>query len=168
MMGLQIRSRRSGGVEAAVLVIVLCGAGVGAFTPSLGAPRGLGGRLPVGISARARPVVGLLETKGEVAVGLDDSAMWTRPASKGKRDVIIGTKINTMVPVAVTSHDEGCSLGAYMSLPPEQYVLIPLPNKAKLERIDGGNFRLKVPPCSSTFPTPAQTDTAKEAICKAV
>lgn len=75
--------------------------------------------------------------------GIDDSA-WERPASKGKREVVIGTKINTLTPVVTTKPDPGCELGAYMSLPPEQYVLIPLPNNAKLERINGGNFRLKV------------------------
>jgi hypothetical protein len=68
---------------------------------------------------------------------------WIRPAPKGKRDIIIGTRVNTATPV-ITKHDEGCELSKYMQLPPEQYTLIPLPNKAKLERIDSRIFRLKV------------------------
>jgi hypothetical protein len=69
---------------------------------------------------------------------------WVRPAPKGKRDIVIGTRVNTATPVA-PKHDEGCELSKYMQLPPEQYTLIPLPNKAKLERIDNKLFRLKVP-----------------------
>lgn len=68
---------------------------------------------------------------------------WVRPAPKGKRDIVIGTKVNTAIPVA-TKHDEGCSLSQYMQLPPEQYTLIPLPNKAKLERTEKKLFRLRV------------------------
>jgi len=74
----------------------------------------------------------------------EPGSTWMRPPPRGKRDVVIGTRINTAVPVG-GGGDEGCSLGAYMMLPPEQYVLIPLPNKAKLDRIDSGNFRLRVP-----------------------
>jgi len=117
-----------------------------AFAPIHGgaAARALGGRHLGRISPATRPSTARLAAP-ETAVlgGIDDSA-WQRPASKGKREVVIGTKINTVTPVVTTKPDPGCELGAYMSLPPEQYVLIPLPNNAKLERINGGNFRLKV------------------------
>lgn len=129
----------------AALVLALC-ASASAFAPIHGgaAARALGGRRLGRISPANRPSTARLAAP-ETAVlgGIDDSA-WERPASKGKREVVIGTKINTLTPVVTTKPDPGCELGAYMSLPPEQYVLIPLPNNAKLERINGGNFRLKV------------------------
>lgn len=73
-----------------------------------------------------------------------DSATWTRPSARGKMDVVIGAKATASQPVA-PKHDEGCGLSAYMALPTDQYVLIPLPNKAKLEKLDEGHFALRVP-----------------------
>lgn len=76
---------------------------------------------------------------------------WERPAARGEKDVIIGTRVNTNTHVQ-GKHDKGYGIGEFMRLPPEQYVLIPLPNNAKLERIGGSLFRLNV--CSPLFHLP--------------
>ena len=91
---------------------------------------------------------------GAARMGISEEVKWTRPAAKGKRDIVIGTRVNTAIPV-ITKHDEGCELSKYMQLPPEQYTLIPLPNKAKLERTENRLFRLKVCPAAacSLFPS---------------
>lgn len=90
----------------------------------------------------------------EPAVSLSMSSneqRWERPAARGEKDIIIGTRVNTNTHVQ-GKHDEGYGIGEFMRLPPEQYVLIPLPNNAKLERIGGSLFRLNV--CNPLFHLP--------------
>ena len=69
---------------------------------------------------------------------------WVRPPPRGSKDIVFGGKVETLVPVQPKC-DPGCDLPAYMQLPMDQYVLIPLPNKAKLERADNDHFKLLVP-----------------------
>lgn len=77
-------------------------------------------------------------------MAVTDADTWARPEPRGKRDIIFGTRISSSFPVA-PKHDEGCNLAAYMQLPTDQYVLIPLPNNAKLEKTSNGLFTLLVP-----------------------
>lgn len=82
-----------------------------------------------------------MSPKMEVA----DADTWARPEPRGKRDIIFGTRISSSFPVAPKIDDEGCNLAAYMQLPTDQYVLIPLPNNAKLKKASNGLFTLLVP-----------------------
>lgn len=102
-------------------------------------------RLPVFSYVSRRPLL-RPETSGslQMAASGEREDTWVRPKPRGKRDIIFGSQIKSSQPVA-PKHDEGCNLGAYMQLPTDQYVLIPLPNNAKLEKQSEHLFSLLVP-----------------------
>jgi hypothetical protein len=85
----------------------------------------------------------LVAVKG-LRMATTEADSWVRPAPRGKRDIVFGSRLSTSCPVS-PAHDEGCNLGAYMMLPTDQYALIPLPNNAKLEKQSENLFSLRVP-----------------------
>ena len=110
--------------------------------PTCPAQQPFGGSVPLTRSATystaSRP------SAASVRMALTEEDTFVRPTARGKRDIVFGTRITSSCPVA-PKHDEGCHLGAYMQLPTDQYVLIPLPNKAKLEKTGEDLFTLHVP-----------------------
>eukprot|EP00960_Hanusia_phi_P037960 753216-Hanusia_phi.AAC.6 len=66
-------------------------------------------------------------------VGDAASDVWVRPSPRERKDIVFGAKVISNVAVS-PKHDE------------DQYVLIPLPNKARLEKKDDHHFALRVVP----------------------
>ena len=126
------------GMLAAVALATMLPYGLGfASVPRCGPALGL----PV--VARNR-VAGAGACSRRLRMAATEADTWTRPAARGKRDIVFGTRIVSSCSVA-PKHDAGCSLPVYMQLPTDQYVLIPLPNNAKLEKKDEQHFTLLVP-----------------------
>ena len=126
------------GMLAAVALATMLPYGLGfASVPRCGPALGL----PV--VARNR-VAGAGACSRGLRMAATEADTWTRPAARGKRDIVFGTRIVSSCSVA-PKHDAGCSLPVYMQLPTDQYVLIPLPNNAKLEKKDEQHFTLLVP-----------------------
>ncbi|EKX37995.1 hypothetical protein GUITHDRAFT_115755 [Guillardia theta CCMP2712] len=98
---------------------------------------------PLGIQPEKRSGQNLRLAKLRM-VGDSGSDIWVRPSPRGRKDIVFGAKVVSNIAVS-PKHDEGCSLGNYMKLPVDQYVLIPLPNKARLEKKDEHHFALRVP-----------------------
>mmetsp|Transcript_53688 Transcript_53688/g.78663 ORF Transcript_53688/g.78663 Transcript_53688/m.78663 type:complete len:268 (+) Transcript_53688:50-853(+) len=124
-----------------VLLAVFCLTEVKGFTRGalMWQPRGA-----VPVSARI-PLLLRPAALGSLHMAVSgDTDTWVRPEPRGKRDIIFGTLVTASQPVA-KEHDEGCNLGTYMQLPTDQYVLIPLPNNAKLEKQSEDLFTLLVP-----------------------